>query len=124
VLLNESDIPILKKIIVASGNKVAIGNNLKAALDNLLSQYAVNIEVSSDNEEKDLIESIIKANTNLTESNTNNDWEMIGKDLKKLQDLIKQLEQFIATQENQTNTVTNNTNIINNIMENAIGNNM
>ena len=74
----------LKKVIVASGNKVAIGNNLNEALKNLLSQYAVDIEVENTDDINGLIDAIIKANNNLTESNKNNDWEMMGSDIKKL----------------------------------------
>ena len=37
VMLNESEIPVLKKVIVASGNTVAIGDTLEAALVNLFS---------------------------------------------------------------------------------------
>ncbi len=91
-MLNESKVPILKKIIVASGNKVAIGNNLKNALSNLLSKYAVDIEVENTDDVEGLVKAIIKANKNLTESNQNNDWEMMGKDVKKLQELIDTLE--------------------------------
>ena len=40
MLNEESKIPILKKVVVASGNKVAIGDNLDAALKNLLSKEA------------------------------------------------------------------------------------
>lgn len=39
-----------------------------------------------------LIEAIIKANKNLTDSNNHNDWEMMGKDIKRLQDLINSLD--------------------------------
>ena len=42
-MLNESEVPVLKKIIVASGNKVAIGDTITTALENLLSKYAVDI---------------------------------------------------------------------------------
>ncbi len=91
-MLNESEVPILKKVIVASGNKVAIGDTLTKALENLLSTYAVDIEVENTDDIEGLIEAIIKANKNLTESNTNNDWEMMGKDIKRLQDLIISLE--------------------------------
>ena len=91
-MLNESDIPMLKKVIVASGSKVAIGNDLKTALENLLSQYAVNIEVENTEDIDGLIDAIIKANNNLTESSDNNDWEMIGTDIEKLQSLINKLE--------------------------------
>ena len=93
-MLNEqSEIPVLKKVIVASGNKVAIGDTFENALDNLLSTYAVDIEVENTDDVEGLIDAIIKANQNLTESNENNDWEMMGRDIKKLQDLINSLEQ-------------------------------
>ena len=60
-MLNESDIPMLKKVIVASGNKVAIGDNLSKALNNLLSQYAVAIDVENTDDIDGLIDAIIKA---------------------------------------------------------------
>lgn len=91
-MLNESEVPVLKKVVVASGNKVAIGDNLTKALENLLSKYAVDIEVENTDDVEGLIEAIIKANKNLTQSNENNDWEMMGKDIKKLQELIDSLE--------------------------------
>ena len=91
--LNEpNSVPVLKKIIVASGSKLAIGNTLEEALKDLVSQYAVNIEVENTDTIEDLIESIIKANSNLKESSDTNNWEMIGKDITKLQELIDKLE--------------------------------
>lgn len=119
-MLNESEVPILKKVIVASGNKVAMGDTLTEALENLLSTYAVDIEVENTDDIEGLIEAIIKANKNLTESNQNNDWEMMGKDIKRLQDLITSLEivkeeedkkkqelDKVTNQMNETNTVDN-----------------
>lgn len=91
-MLNESEVPVLKKVVVASGNKVAIGDNLTKALENLLSKYAVDIEIENTDDVEGLIEAIIKANKNLTQSNENNDWEMMGKDIKKVQELIDSLE--------------------------------
>lgn len=91
--LNEAkSTPILKKVIVACGNKVAIGDDLQGAIKNLLSQSAVNIEVENTDTIDDLVDEIIKANANLENSTNNNNWEMIGKDLKKLQELIDKLE--------------------------------
>ena len=101
-MLNESDVPLLKKVIVASGNKVAIGDSMQEALQNLLSRYATNIEVEDTEDIEGLIEAIIKANQNLTESNENNDWTMIGSDLARLQELINQLEQ--AKEEEEQNS--------------------
>ena len=100
-MLNESDVPILKKVIVASGNKVAIGDTLTEALQNLLSRYATNIEVEDTEDIEGLINAIIRANQNLTESNENNDWEMMGSDLARLQELINRLEQ--AKEEEERN---------------------
>ena len=98
VLQNENKTsPILKKVIVASGNKVAIGNNIEEALANLLSQEAVSITIETDNIE-DLIEEIIKANNNLTQSNQSNDWALIGQDIERLQTLINQLENLLEEQ--------------------------
>ena len=93
-MLNESDVPILKKVVVASGNKVSIGDSLQQALSNLLSQYAIDIEVENTDDIEGVIDAIIKANKNLTESNQNNDWELMGSDIKKLQELIDSLEQL------------------------------
>lgn len=91
--INETDsLPTLKKVIVASGNKVAIGDDFKSALINLASQYAIDIEVVNTDNVEDLIKLIIKANKNLEESTNNKDWEMMGKDLKALQELINKLE--------------------------------
>ena len=102
-MLNESDVPILKKVVVASGNKLAIGDDLKKALENLLSQNAVDIEVENTDDIEGLIEEIIKANTNLTESNESNDWELMGSDIRRLQELINSLDQMIqAEEESQT----------------------
>lgn len=109
--INEQDaLPTLKKVVVASGNKVAIGDNLKQALANLVSQYAVNIEVENTDTIEDLINTIIRANNNLTASNTSNDWEMMGKDVKKLQELIQKLEKLVEEENKQKNELVNNTN--------------
>ena len=119
--LNESKIPVLKKVVVSSGNKIAIGDTIQKALENLLSTYAVDIEIENTESLQGLIEAIIKANNNLTESNENDDWEMMGRDLKRLQELIKSLETMNEEQNkkeekqsdlntvNQTNSVNNTT---------------
>ena len=108
--INEQDaLPTLKKVVVASGNKVAIGNTLKEALTNLVSQYAVNIEVENTDTIEDLIDTIIKANHNLETSNTSNDWEMMGKDIKKLQELIQKLEKLVEEENKAKNEIENQT---------------
>ena len=114
---NEADsVPTLKRVIAASGNKVAIGNTLKESLTNLVSQYAVDIEVENTDNVDDLIDAIIK------DSSQNGDWTMMGKDMDKLQTLIEQLNKLVEEQkkEEQENTI-NNT--INTTGENDITNN-
>lgn len=103
VMLNETQEPRLKKVVVASGTKLAIGNDLEEALTNLLSQYAINIEIENTDTVNDLVKAIIKANNNLKESSNNNDWELIGKDLARLQTLINELE--VKVKEEETKTV-------------------
>ena len=106
--INEVDsTPTLKKVIVASGNKLAIGNNLNSALKNLVSQYAVDIEVENTDSVEDLIEAIIKANSNLEESTSNSNFEMIGKDIQKLQNLIQKLEKVVEEEKKNENEITN-----------------
>ena len=132
-MLNESEVPVLKKVIVASGNKVAIGNSLSNALENLLSKYAVDIEVENTEDVEGLIEAIIKANENLTNSKNNNDWEMMGKDVQKLQDLITSLEQVKEKEDKKkeelekttssNNTIANEVNTTENTSSNSVENN-
>ena len=132
-MLNESEVPVLKKVIVASGNKVAIGNSLSNALENLLSKYAVDIGVENTEDVEGLIEAIIKANENLTNSNNNNDWEMMGKDVQKLQDLITSLEQVKEKEDKKkeelekttssNNTIANEVNTTENTSSNSVENN-
>ena len=132
-MLNESEVPILKKVIVASGNKVAIGETLSTALEKLLSTNAVDIEVENTDDIEGLMEAIIKANNNLTQSSNNNDWEMIGKDMKRLQELITSLETLKKEEDkkkeelekttNQMNTTSNNANTNKEISNTNIVNN-
>ena len=106
IMLNETSeepIPVLKKVVVASGDKIAIGDDLQEAVNNLLSQEAVSITVES-NDLDALISEIIKANNNLEESNQSNNWEMIGRDMAKLQSLIEQLEETYEPVENEEKT--------------------
>lgn len=92
--VNETDsLPVLKKVVVASGTKVAIGDNFSEALANLASQYAVDIEVDNTDSLEELVDLIIKANNNLKASTQSNDWEQIGKDTKRLQSLVDRLEE-------------------------------
>ena len=120
IMLNETSeepIPVLKKVVVASGDKIAIGDNLQEALNNLLSQEAVSITVES-NDLDTLISEIIKANNNLEESNQSNNWEMIGRDMAKLQSLIEQLEETYEPIEDEEEKTSIIKDIVNNIENN------
>ena len=103
-LVNESNLPALKKVVVASGNKVAIGDNLQNAVKNLISQYATSIELDDTEDIDGLIDSIIKANDNLTESLNSNSWQLMGTDIQKLQELITQLQKQVKKDEENTQT--------------------
>ncbi|OKZ56241.1 MAG: hypothetical protein BHV99_06480 [Clostridium sp. 26_21] len=109
---NETNQPMtLEKVVVASGTKVAIGDDLNSAVKKLISQSAVNLEVNNTEDINGLIDTIIKANNNLTDSNARNDWEMMGTDIKTLQDLIQKLDKM--RQENtkkMTQSTTQSTN--------------
>lgn len=115
----------MKKVIVASGNKLAIGNTLKEALNNLVSQYAVDIEIENTDNTDDLVKAIIKANANLKESTSNGDLEMMGKDVKRLQELIDKLDKVVADEEKTKNKNKNQnvTNTISNTITNSIDSN-
>lgn len=122
-MLNESNVPLLKKVVVASGNKVAIGDTLEKALENLLSKYAVAIEVENTDDIEGLIEAIIKANNNLTNSNANNDWELMGKDIKRLQELIDTLETMKEEADKEKEDSQQNTNNQEDISNNTVNEN-
>ena len=116
--INESGMPYLKKVIVASGNKIAIGNNLKEALENIVSQEATSIDTYTDEDIDGLIQSIIKANKNLTQSMNANDWELMGTDVKNLQELINELEKQESEEKKKEKNTTNTTNTDNVTNEN------
>ena len=116
--INESGMPYLKKVIVASGNKIAIGNNLKEALENIVSQEATSIDTYTDEDIDGLIQSIIKANKNLTQSMNANDWELMGTDVKTLQELINELEKQENEEKKKEKNTTNTTNTENATDEN------
>ena len=118
MLNEESKIPMLKKVVVASGNKVTIGDNLDIALKNLLSKEASNIEVEDTDDIDGLIDAIVKANKNLSESTNNKDWELMGSDIKKLQSLIDSLETEKAKEDKKKAEIKNEVdNEVNNVVE-------
>ena len=135
VMLNDdSQIPVLKKVIVASGNSVAIGDNLNQALTNLFSDdYSVDLEFINVEDINALVDSVIKANNNLTESLQANDFEMIGKDISSLQEIINKLEtarknelekEKLLNNENKVEEtrVEDNENVVSNEISNTVEN--
>ena len=106
----EGGSPLLKKVIVSSGNKMAMGNNLQEALENIVSQEATSIETNTTDDVDGTIQAIIKANKNLTNSMNSKNWEIIGSDIKALQELIDKLEIQKKKEDEQNN---NNNNMIN-----------
>ena len=108
----EAGTPLLKKVIVSSGNKVAIGNNLAEALQNIVSQDATSIDINTTEDLDGIIESIIKANKNLTNSMNSKNWEIIGSDIKTLQELIDKLEVQKKKDEEQNDNSINTSNTI------------
>lgn len=114
--LNETNsVPVLKKVIVASGNKIALGDDIQKAVRNLLSPTgSVSVDVEDNSTIEGLIESIIKANNNLEESNASNNWEQMGRDIEALQNLVKQLE--TARKNEKDNVTTTPTPIGNNVI--------
>ena len=119
----EAGTPLLKKVIVSSGNKVALGNNLDEALENIVSQEATSIDTNTTEDLDGIIESIIKANKNLTNSMNSKNWEIIGSDIKTLQELIDILEvQKKKDDEQNMNTVNINDMVTNNNVTNNSNN--
>ena len=119
--VNEKDsLPILKKVVMASGTKVAIGDTFAEALNNLVSQYAVDIEVENTDDINDLMTQIIKANNNLKTSTQTGDWEQIGKDTKKLQSLVDRLEELKVELDKKIEEEAENNENANNVVNETI----
>lgn len=97
--LNENSVPVLKMVVVANGTKVGIGANLKDAVQNLVSETAININIYNPDDFNYLLESIISSNKNLKESLDSKNWNYIGKDINKLTKLIEELEKVKIKQE-------------------------
>ena len=107
------------KVIVASGNRVAIGDNLKQALENLFTSEAVDINVLDLNDISGIIDTIIQENDTLTESMNNNDMEQFGRNINELRDLINQLKTAREKEKEEAKNDTTNT-IVNNTVTNSI----
>ena len=109
-LINEStQRPSLKKVVVASGNKIAIGNNLDAAIKNLLSKQAIEVMVTDSEDVEQLINAIIKSNQNIKNSSQSGNWKLYGEDMQELTSLINKLETAMSAREKEKDTTTENT---------------
>ena len=58
-------------------------------------------KINTTDDIEDIIQSIIQANKNLSESTVSNNWEMVGSDVKELQTLINSLEKLLKEQEKE-----------------------
>ena len=110
---DDLDTTVKKATKLASTDYQQKVDELNSALKKLVSQSAVNLEIDNTDSIDGIIDAIIKANDNLTDSNTRNDWEMMGEDIKKLQDLINLLDKMRENNsKKKTENVTTDTNEI------------
>ena len=103
VFLNEDSVPVLKKVIVANKGKVGIGNNLKEAMQRMLTENAIDIDVRDLANEDELKDAIIKQNKTLKDVIKQGDFEYTGKDIQKLIKLVDQLEEVSKEKKKITN---------------------
>lgn len=103
VFLNEDSVPVLKKVIVANKGKVGIGNTLKEAMQRMLTENAIDIDVRDLANEDELKDAIIKQNKTLKDVMKQGDFEYTGKDIQKLIKLVDQLEEVSKEKKKKTN---------------------
>ena len=108
VFLNEDSVPVLKKVIVANKGKVGIGNNLKEAMQRMLTENAIDIDVRDLANEDELKDAIIKQNKTLKDVIKQGDFEYTGKDIQKLIKLVDQLEEVSKEKKKTVNIVKTN----------------
>ena len=103
VFLNEDSVPVLKKVIVANKGKVGIGNTLKEAMQRMLTENAIDIDVRDLANEDELRDAIIKQNKTLKDVMKQGDFEYTGKDIQRLVKLVDQLEEVSKEKKKKTN---------------------
>lgn len=103
VFLNEDSVPVLKKVIVANKGKVGIGNTLKEAMQRMLTENAIDIDVRDLANEDELKDAIIKQNKILKDVMKQGDFEYTGKDIQRLIKLVDQLEEVSKEKKKKTN---------------------
>ena len=103
VFLKEDSVPVLKKVIVANKGKVGIGNTLKEAMQRMLTENAIDIDVRDLANEDELKDAIIKQNKTLKDVMKQGDFEYTGKDIQRLIKLVDQLEEVSKEKKKKTN---------------------
>ena len=103
VFLNEDSVPVLKKVIVANKGKVGIGNTLKEAMQRMLTENAIDMDVRDLANEDELKDAIIKQNKTLKDVMKQGDFEYTGKDIQRLIKLVDQLEEVSKEKKKKTN---------------------
>ena len=103
VFLNEDSVPVLKKVILANKGKVGIGNTLKEAMQRMLTENAIDIDVRDLANEDELKDAIIKQNKTLKDVMKQGDFEYTGKDIQRLVKLVDQLEEVSKEKKKKTN---------------------
>ena len=103
VFLNEDSVPVLKKVIVANKGKVGIGNTLKEAMQRMLTENAIDIDVRDLANEDELKDAIIKQNKTLKDVMKQGDFEYTGKDIQRLIKLVDQLEEVSKEKKKKIN---------------------
>ena len=95
--VNEDAVPQLNKVAVASGNNLAIGNNLNEALKQLLNKENGTIIIDTDEEDEvtllDSIENTVNAYSLLKEATASGNWEEFGKQMSSLEEAINLLNE-------------------------------
>lgn len=107
VYINRNNHVVLKKVIVANGSRVGIGNNIQSAIANLFSDLAINIDIHDPLDRELIIEAIIRTNIALEKAIDNKNLETIGKHTKELNSLINQLKK-LDEEINKKITIKNN----------------
>ena len=104
VYINKNNHAILKKVIIANGSKVGIGNNINSAITNLFSDLAINIDIHDPLDRELIIEAIIRTNNYLEKAMSSKNLQDIGKHTQELSSLIQQLKLLTEEMEKKLET--------------------
>lgn len=107
--INKNNQAVLKKVIVANGSKVGIGNNINSAITNLFSDLAINIDIHDPLDREIIIEAIIRTNSSLEKAINSKNLQDTGKYTQELSSLIQQLK--VLNEEIEKETKLNKINV-------------